>query len=517
MKIPKLLLMLTISLPLLLICYSDNSNGLANANTVIKNKGKNMHTIKAALTLLPYKIDSTSINSVSDYMVMEHLALPLVAYNTQGELTGVLAKKWDIENNYTKYTFHLDHNTKFSDGTIIKAHHVVDSIKRSMREDRAVHYDFSNIKDIRANGDDVVILELKDRNPFLLYDLEHPEFRVLSDFDITASKHQQKFHVTSGAYSLVKIDKKNIVLKKNPHYFYYNQHNKDAAEELVLIDNTDITKDKKLFSKVSPDIFWAPSQLDNDFHQFLDKEGYKKKVPRLGFTYWLSLNANSSRLQNVEYRKYLQKLLKIDGQTIKKTSVLLDEANELYLTNGPGRLHKNEVIKFWGEKNINKPKDFTANLDILIFKHFKLTNQIVTLLKDVGIKATVHYYDNFTQYAELIKQKDKYDIVQVNMDFSSIDLRGSLDVSFNEARPLILLEKGNTEIKELLNKINTTIEDEKRFAYVEKIGRIILEKGYLVPLYYFNTLVYYKPNLNLDDWSDVVTDVGIWKAKPLKK
>ena len=128
-----------------------------------------------------------------------------------------------------------------------------------------------------------------------------------------------------------------------------------------------------------------------------------------------------------------------------------------------------------------------------------------------GIKADLVLYDNFTEYAELIKTPDQYDIIQANNDFSQIDIRLSLEVTFRKSRPLILTEKGRSVPHELLSKIVVTTDNTTRYQLTEELGKELLRGGYIVPLYYYNVVIYHKKSHDLSNWSQIVPDISIWK------
>ena len=463
---------------------------------------------RVAFPSLVYPMDSAAVNSASEYFLLLHLCRPLVTFTSSGELLGDLAESWDIDGDFKVFTFKIKAGEKLSDGSPITNDLVLKSLKRLVTRESSVHYETAKIKEVAAIGPDKLRVTLHKSDPFFIQDLDNPEFRVLSEHDASAPVGKQSFQVTSGAYFLQKTQHKILTLAKNRYF-----PSGPKAPELLEISDSSIDPGH-LLNKVKAkeyDLLWVHNQTESLHKEILDAD-YQYKVPRLSFSYWLSMNPNTPALKSQKTRKWLQKILSSKKLVFNNYNPSIAPSNQLYLPNGPGRPPESVLNEIWaGIETSAKPGHVPATLRILMFKRLPFKDQLVALLAKEGIKADLVLYDNFTEYAELIKTPDRYDIIQANNDFSQIDIRLSLEVTFRKSRPLILTEKGKNAPQELLNKIVVTTDNATRYHLTEELGKELLGGGYIVPLYYYNVVIYHKKTHDLSNWSQIVPDISIWK------
>ena len=463
---------------------------------------------KVAFPSLVYPMDSATVNSASEYFLLLHLCRPLVTFTSSGELLGDLAESWDIDAEFKVFTFKIKAGEKLSDGSPITNELVLKALKRLVARESAVHYETAKIKEVATIAPDKLRITLHKSDPFFIQDLDNPEFRVLSEHDAAAPAGKQSFQVTSGAYFLQKEQHKVLTLAKNQFF-----PASPKAPELLEVSDSSIDP-SHLMTKVKAkdyDLLWVHNQTES-FHKEILEADYQYKVPRLSFSYWLSMNPNTPALKAQETRNWLQKVLSSKKLTFNRYNPSIARSNQLYLPNGPGRPPESVLNDIWaGIETSPRPKHVPGTLKILLFKRLPFKDQIVALLAKEGIKADLVLYDNFTEYAELIKTPDQYDIIQANNDFSQIDIRLSLEVTFRKSRPLILTEKGRSVPHELLSKIVVTTDNTTRYQLTEELGKELLRGGYIVPLYYYNVVIYHKKSHDLSNWSQIVPDISIWK------
>ncbi|MBQ46871.1 MAG: hypothetical protein CMP10_05200, partial [Zetaproteobacteria bacterium] len=186
-----------------------------NLTTLASEKN---NTVRYGLPGFRDTVENSKVNSVTEYIILEHLLRPLVSYSTSGEIQGDLATSWDISNHFKTYAFELGQKNYFSDGTAITASHVIATFNRLIRNGDSIHYDISKFEKISLISEYKFVIELNSSDPFFLFDLEHPEFRILSKNDAQAKMGQQTYDITSGAYSLIKGKEKTLKLKLNASY-----------------------------------------------------------------------------------------------------------------------------------------------------------------------------------------------------------------------------------------------------------------------------------------------------------
>ncbi len=147
----------------------------------------------------------------------------LTAHNTKNEIVPCLAKSWDIENNGTEYTFHLNEGVKWHDGEAFTAEDVKFTIEMIMNPE--------NESENAPNYEDVKSIEVLDANT-IKFTLEEPNYafleymsmailpkHLLEGEDVHTSKYFFK-PVGTGAYKVAEHDDgQSITLVKNEDYF----------------------------------------------------------------------------------------------------------------------------------------------------------------------------------------------------------------------------------------------------------------------------------------------------------
>jgi peptide/nickel transport system substrate-binding protein len=99
----------------------------------------------------------------------------LTEINPAGELVGDVTETWDASDDAKTWTFKLRQGIEFSDGKTMTAKDVIASMNHHRGEDSksAAKSNVDPIADMRADGDNVVIFELKYSNadfPYLMAD-----------------------------------------------------------------------------------------------------------------------------------------------------------------------------------------------------------------------------------------------------------------------------------------------------------------------------------------------------------
>jgi peptide/nickel transport system substrate-binding protein len=152
----------------------------------------------------PSTIDPAELVNLSDTLLTTELYTTLVQYGTSPATGGTtvadyakiepfLAKSWTISPNGLVYTFHLNHDYKFDDGTPIEAKDVIFSFKRSitMDGDGAYvvldgHYTPSEYKSMKAEGPWTLVLTLNAADPGALDVWAQPDCSVVEPSVINA-------------------------------------------------------------------------------------------------------------------------------------------------------------------------------------------------------------------------------------------------------------------------------------------------------------------------------------------
>ena len=459
-------------------------------------------TLKVSFPALPEVIDSNKVNSVSDYFMLVNISRPLIRYNSSGELEGDLADSWSVKEQYTKYEFTIKKDQKYSNGDNITAHDCVESIRRNINHGKTVHYDYSRLKSIAATGKYTFTLELKSSDPFFIFDLEHPEFHTLHKSDYKAEIDQQKFSITSGNYFVVSRLPSEFKLEKNTF------NNPSGVNEIIIHDSIELLK--KGEAPTGYDFIWSPLSIKMDLVKKLNAS-FKAHRPRLSFSFWLSIDETLAPFDNKKNREAVLKFVHFSSKELRDKSVFFSELNQMYLPGGPGRLKRNAAIKIREQGGKVKVSD---TIKVLVSHFFPFKSELIEKLGKAGFsKIKLHEYQSFDELNTL-RESSKFHIIEANNDFSSIDLRGSLNVSFNPDRRLVTTR--DSEVHRLLVQMNQEIVSSKRFRLIQSIGERLLKQALVVPLYSYDSLVFYSDRIDISGLSSVFADVSLCKIA-LKK
>lgn len=467
-----------------------------------------------ALPNLPQVVETTSVNSFSEYIVLEHLCRRLVNTSSSGELEGDLASAWKIYDDHTRFVFKLKSDGYFSDGTQITSKDVVSSFKRPNRK-KTVHFDFRKIKMVRSLSSFEVEIVLKEPDPNFIFSLEHPEFSILSIEDALAPINEQAFKVTSGYYSLTKAKDGRFTVESNTKNSAFPKRPKSAE----FWNSHDLKKLPADLNSHDMQVYWGNENLSLLEHKAIISSGYIAIKPPIGFTFWITLNPTNLVTADQENRKNIQTIIKsiVDSDVIESSTKY--KATQLYLEEGHGRPSAKEIENAYSiiknVKNVKTKSAANSRISLLFSSKFLMTAKISKALLNHGFKVDLTTYDNFKEYAKLIRTKNKYALIQVNNDFSAIDLTDSLKVTFNSIRPLIMLGENQKYIKTLLKKLYASDDREVKNRIISEIGLRLISESLIVPVYHESINVYVRKNLDTTKWSKFSPDISLWKIEKL--
>ena len=130
--------------------------------------------LQVGMPHIPEKLNHLEINSLYEYVIFDDLLRPLVKFDSNGEITADLAQKWEIKNNFKKFTFTIKLNQYFSNGELITADDVVASLKHLTKNPNIIHGDGNKIKSITSIDKTKFEIEIFESDPFFLTELSSP-------------------------------------------------------------------------------------------------------------------------------------------------------------------------------------------------------------------------------------------------------------------------------------------------------------------------------------------------------
>lgn len=175
-------------------------------------------TLTVGFTLEPPTLDLTTSDAASiPQLLLYNVYETLVKMDSTGAIKPLLATGYDISDDGTTYTFHLDPGAKFASGTPVDADAVVAGINR-MRNgtSSALKSQMAVVSDVQAQDAHTVDVRLSQPSNFWLYSMTSTAGMIV-DPAVTDMATQP---MGSGPYmfdSWTKGDR--ITLKKNPSYW----------------------------------------------------------------------------------------------------------------------------------------------------------------------------------------------------------------------------------------------------------------------------------------------------------
>ena len=160
--------------------------------------------------------DPAKISSDSEVLIANHVYDYLVDVNAENEVTSRLAKDWTRSDDGLTYTFQLEENVTFHDGSEFTARDVVWTYQRLRDTEGLPTADlYANIASIEAVSEHEVQFTLKETNPFFLYDLSDNHALIMN----AGTEDPENFNGTGPFMVEDYIPEDRITMTANPNYF----------------------------------------------------------------------------------------------------------------------------------------------------------------------------------------------------------------------------------------------------------------------------------------------------------
>jgi len=178
--------------------------------------------------------DPAFISSDSEVLVESHVYDYLVDLDAANNIQPRLATDWSISDDGLTYSFHLAKGVTFHDGTSFSAVDVVWTFNRLRDPSLELPTSdlFSNIDMIEATGDLEVTFNLKESNPFFLYDLSDNHALILK----AGTEDPSTGFNGTGPFMVENNGSDRIDLVANPSYFISGEP-KLSRLEFIFFDD----------------------------------------------------------------------------------------------------------------------------------------------------------------------------------------------------------------------------------------------------------------------------------------
>lgn len=465
----------------------------------------------AEIPSAPSSVDLSLVNTVSDFVILNHLNRPLVKLNKFAKLEGDLVDRWLIEDDFKRYIFHLAPNSRFSDGSPIEGIDVLESIQRQMKLNTANHFNFSAIKSVRLIDPNTVEIVLKHRNTQFIRHVTYPEFGVLHKSQRDARVGSADYRISSGPYSLMTQKDRHFLLKKNPFFPFQVQSPPESIE--FQTGNLGDLPNRLIREEVDVSLANIPTR--SEYKLVEDARNLKIFHPHMGYTFWVTINPLSKKLKSVALRNYIQLILRSEGFNFEDKAPVWSKANQLYLPDGSGRPGEERLKSVWSRiiKNA-KLLSSREKLSLLLGSRFPFAEEVISKLEKSFVLEVKHFTTK-EEWEKCVKSKS-FDLYILNNDFSSEDLHENLQTTFNPLFSLVITDPLIGQFQKQLKKALDTDSEEKRHKIYEDIGVTVLEKGYVAPIAHRNSVYIHNNKWDFSNISTLYPDFALWKIS-LKK
>lgn len=456
--------------------------------------------LRIALPVKQLQLDPQKIEDMYSTTVVNQIYARLFKYTPDGQIRPDLVESWSVSKDKMHYTFHIK-NQNFSDGTPIKAKHIVNSIKRIFLSDAALASDLSiikgaakylnsnNLDDLKIIAEDDRIVKIETEKPtgLLIYILAVPDVGIIKlespiqkiDFDINTS--------FSGAYKITSISASSLKLEK------WRKSDLDSTQPPgSVIFN--------LFEKVEVEKVLAGTFTDTSSFMTFDKD----KSPLEENPNWQAVASEASNERFI---------------VMNPNKVPLEIRRWML-----SRINSDDFVKSIGDKTIVPAYGFIPNCMAGHLKKPKVNSaENLKLDKVFKIKvihgANLPYSEKFKSF--LIKA---WKHPNLQFEFESLPISEYLKKLFSGAGEVIIGARGleypegfsivtyfrsglksnfffvnNKEIDQLIDKSAQEISSEKRAKIYELIQEKVLNEATVIPLAFGSWKKYY--------WSNQVKEV----------
>ena len=193
-------------------------------------------TVTIGLKLAPTNLDiRNTAGSAIDQVLIGNVYEGLVARDEHNQVVPAIAKTWDVSDDGTTYTFHLNDGMTFSNGDKLDADDVAWSINELVTKQYHDADSLVNFVSVKASDPNTVELKLSAPYANLLWVLTGRPGLV---FDKDAKYDAKTQAIGSGPYTVEKfVTNSSITLKANPNYWGANKAKTDTVVVRYFTDD----------------------------------------------------------------------------------------------------------------------------------------------------------------------------------------------------------------------------------------------------------------------------------------
>lgn len=498
-------------------CSSKGIEGepAAGESETKKEQKLTINAISEPPSLDPALIDNQIAGDISN-----QLFEGLVRLDEKGNVVAGVAESWDISDDKTVYTFHLNKNAKWSNGDPVTAEDFIFSWERVLNPEVAAPlgsnlffikngaaYNEGTVKDfnevgIKAPNEQTLEITLERPTSFFLeltsfFTLLPVNKKVVEANDKWAT--DAKTFVSNGPFQLQewKHDQE-LVMVPNENYW---------AKEVVKLDELKwvmVNDQNTEYGMYKSGEIAIAEQIPNSIKSQLIQSGDAEKLPSASVAY-LRFNHENKVFSNPKIRKALS--MALDRQLIVDKVTQGGETPAFSfipngLGNGVGEFREQAGDSLYKDKSVEEAKQLLeegkAELGLsslpkvtLLFYTSDLYNQLTQAMqemwkKNLGLEVELKTMERKVFVQNVQKGNYELAIYSTGADYNDAqNLLGQFTTGdvYNYSKISI------PAYDELVKKVDAELDLNKRAEYMQEAEKVLLEDMAIAPLY-FNNKVY---------------------------
>ena len=298
------------------IVFRNNSASSDTAENGTSN------TVTIGLKLAPVSLDIRhQSGSAIEQVLIGNVYEGLLSRDSDNKVHPGLAKSWDISNDGTTYTFHLNENMNFSNGDKLDADDVAWSINQLKEKQYYNANQVESLDKAEAVDADTVRLTLDAPDSNLLWYLTGRPGLV---FDKNATYNAKTEAVGSGPYTVESFDSASkMVLKANAKY--WGTAHKPATQNVVIRFLTDDNAAVNALKSGDVDVL---SPVNATLAKSLDASTYTVSAADGSDKFVLAFNCTNDKLEDKRVRQAIR-------YGINHKGIIASRGNVDYALGGP--------------------------------------------------------------------------------------------------------------------------------------------------------------------------------------
>lgn len=443
------------------IVFRNNSASSDTAENGTSN------TVTIGLKLAPVSLDIRhQSGSAIEQVLIGNVYEGLLSRDSDNKVQPGLAKSWDISNDGTTYTFHLNQNMTFSNGDKLDADDVAWSINQLKEKQYYNANQVASLDKAEAVDANTVKLTLSTPDSNLLWYLTGRPGLV---FDKNAKYNAKTEAVGSGPYTVESFDSASkMVLKANAKY--WGTAHKPATQNVVIRFLTDDNAAVNALKSGDVDVL---SPVNATLAKSLDASTYTVSAADGSDKFVLAFNCTNAKLKDKRVRQAIR-------YAINHKEIIASRGNVDYALGGPIPSVDPGYEDLTGlyPYNVDKAKELMKEAGYTTDKPLRLTltyantygtelgDQLKSQLAKIGIDLKIDYVE-FSTWLQNVHANGDYEL-------SLVDHAESHDF-YKWTTPEYYYHYDNRNVQALYAKALAATDEKESDEYLKQAAKTVSE------------------------------------------